>query len=156
MIKKIIAVVLLFTSVSLLAQRASSSPYSYFGIGDEFSNLTVEQSSMGGIGVAFSHYKYLNFTNPAAYSKLRYTTYAFGALNNDLTIKSGSTEQSSTSTSLSYVSLAFPIGTKAGFAYDFVWFEPIYFTWIDKIIFNQMLFKITLSQKFSWHRTILS
>jgi hypothetical protein len=116
MIKKIIAVVLLFTSVSLLAQRASSSPYSYFGIGDEFSNLTVEQSSMGGIGVAFSHYKYLNFTNPAAYSKLRYTTYAFGALNNDLTIKSGSTEQSSTSTSLSYVSLAFPIGTKAGFA----------------------------------------
>ncbi len=62
---------------------------------------TVEQSSMGGIGVAFSHYKYLNFTNPAAYADLRYTTYVFGLLNNDLTLKDADTKQNSTSTSLS-------------------------------------------------------
>ena len=116
MIKNIIVIILLFTSVAFMAQRTSSSPYSYFGIGDEFNITTVEQSAMGGIGVAFSHYKYLNFTNPAAYGSLRFTTYAFGLLNNDLTIKTGNTKQNSNSTSLSYIALAFPIGKNAGFS----------------------------------------
>lgn len=117
MIKNILVIILLFTSLSFMAQRSSSSPYSYFGIGDEFNTTTVEQSSMGGIGVAYSHYKYLNFINPAAYADLRYTTYAFGLLNNDLTVKSASTKQNSTSTSLSYIALAFPIGRSAGFSF---------------------------------------
>jgi hypothetical protein len=117
MIRNIVVIILLFTSVTFTAQRTSSSPYSYFGIGDQFNAATVEQSAMGGIGVAFSHYKYLNFTNPAAYADLKYTTYTFGVLNNDLTIKSINTEQSSTTTSLSYVALAFPIGDKAGFSF---------------------------------------
>ena len=117
MIKNIVVIVLLFTSVAFMAQRSNSSPYSYFGIGDEFSINTVEQSSMGGIGVAFSHYKYLNFTNPAAYGNLKYTTYAFGLLSNDLTIKTNDVKQMSNSTSLSYVALAFPIGKKAGFSF---------------------------------------
>lgn len=116
MIRNIVVIILLFTSVNFIAQRTNSSPYSYFGVGEEFSVTTVEQSSMGGIGVAFNHYKYLNFTNPAAYADLRYTTYGFGLLNNDLTIKSATTKQSGTSTSLSYVALAFPIGSKAGFS----------------------------------------
>ncbi|MFT7442312.1 MAG: hypothetical protein ACI9Q3_000679, partial [Maribacter sp.] len=114
MIKKILVAFSLLTSVTFLAQRTNSSPYSYFGIGEEFSETTVEQSSMGGIGVAFNHYKYLNFTNPAAYSDLRYTTYSFGILNNDLTVKSGTSKQNVNSTSLSYFALAFPIGNKAG------------------------------------------
>jgi hypothetical protein len=117
MIKKILVAFLLLTSVTFLAQRTNSSPYSYFGIGDEFSQTTVEQSSMGGIGVAFNHYKYLNFTNPAAYSDLRYTTYSFGILNNDLTVRSGDTKQNVNSTSLSYFALAFPIGKKAGLSF---------------------------------------
>lgn len=114
MIKKILIALLLITSVTISAQRTNSSPYSFFGIGDQFSTKTVEQSSMGGVGVAHSHYKLLNFSNPAAYSSLRYTTYAFGMLNNDLTVKSGSSEQSSTSTSLSYVAIGFPLSKKAG------------------------------------------
>ena len=117
MIKNIIVSILLLSSVVVLGQRASSSPYSFFGIGDQFKSNTVEQSAMGGIGVAFSHYKYLNFTNPAAYANLRYSTYSLGLLNNDLTIKTADTKQSSTSTALSYVALAFPIGDTAGFSF---------------------------------------
>ncbi|QNM85667.1 hypothetical protein H9W90_00655 [Polaribacter pectinis] len=116
MIRKILVALLLITSFATTAQRTSSSPYSFFGFGDEFSPRTVEQSSMGGIGVAFNHYKYLNFTNPAAYADLRYTTYAFGLLNNDLTIRNGDVKQNANSTSLSYFAVAFPIGNKAGFS----------------------------------------
>lgn len=117
MIRKILVAFLLLTSVTFLAQRTNSSPYSYFGIGQEFSATTVEQSSMGDIGVAFNHYKYLNFTNPAAYSDLRYTTYSFGILNSDLTIKSATNNQNVNSTSLSYFALGFPIGNSAGFSF---------------------------------------
>jgi len=122
MIRNILVALFLSMSCFMVGQRTSSSPYSYFGIGDEFSSRTVEQNAMGGIGVAFSHYKYLNFTNPAAYANLRYTTYSLGALNNDLKVKSSSSTQSSTSTSLSYVAFGFPIGQKAGFA---VGLQPI-------------------------------
>jgi hypothetical protein len=117
MIRKILVVLVLLTSVTITAQRTNSSPYSFFGIGDEFSPTTVEQSSMGGIGVAFNHYKYLNFTNPAAYADLRFTTYTFGLLNNDLTIRNGDVKQKSTSTSFSYIAIAFPIGDKAGLSF---------------------------------------
>ena len=89
MIRNILLVFLLITSIASTAQRTNSSPYSFFGIGEQFTPLTVEQSAMGGIGVAFSHYKYLNFTNPAAYANLKYTTYSFGILNNELTIDNG-------------------------------------------------------------------
>ncbi|MCI2229047.1 hypothetical protein MC378_07700 [Polaribacter sp. MSW13] len=116
MIRKILVALLLIITTTLSAQRTNSSPYSFFGIGEEFNPLTVEQSSMGGIGVAFSHYKYLNFTNPAALADLRYTTYSFGMLNNDLTVDNGVAKQNVTSTSLSYGAIAFPIGKKAGFS----------------------------------------
>jgi hypothetical protein len=116
MIRKVLIVFLLITSTTLLAQRTSSSPYSFFGIGEQYTPRTVENATMGGIGVAFNHYKYLNFTNPAANAFLRQTTYALGVLNNDLTLKTADSEQSSTSTSLSYVALGFPIGNKAGFS----------------------------------------
>tara|TARA_R110002049_G_scaffold4377_15_gene30597 strand:- start:5688 stop:6980 length:1293 start_codon:yes stop_codon:yes gene_type:complete len=116
MIRKILIVFLLITSTTLLAQRTSSSPYSFFGIGEQYTPRTVENATMGGIGVAFNHYKYLNFTNPAANAFLRQTTYSLGVLNNDLTLKTSDSEQSSTSTSLSYVALGFPIGNKAGFS----------------------------------------
>ena len=116
MIRKILVFFLLITSANLIAQKNNASPYSFFGIGEEFSPRTVEQSAMGGIGVAFSNYKYLNFTNPAAYANLRYTTYSFGTFHRELSIKNGNTEQNANSTGLSYFALAFPIGTKAGFS----------------------------------------
>ena len=118
MIKKVLIVFLLITSTcSLLAQGTSSSPYSFFGIGEQYSPRTSENSAMGGIGVAFNHYKYLNFTNPAAIAFLRETTYSVGILNNDLTLKTVDTKQNSVSTSLNYIALGFPIGKKAGFAF---------------------------------------
>ncbi len=116
MIKKFLVYVLLLTSISLFAQRTSLSPYSFFGVGEEFSAVTVEQAGMGGIGVAYNNYKYLNFTNPAAIANLRYTTYGFGASNRDITLKSSTSTQSSMLTTFNYVAVGFPVGNRAGFS----------------------------------------
>jgi len=112
MIKKIILFLAVVISAQAFSQRSTSSPYSYFGVGEEFGTRTVEQISMGSIGAAYSSNRYLNFVNPASLSELRYATYVFGILNNDLTIKDASTKQSTNSTNLSYFSLAFPVSKK--------------------------------------------
>ena len=122
MTKKFLVFFSLFITASFFAQRTSLSPYSFFGVGEEFSAMTVEQAGMGGIGVAYNHYKYLNFTNPAAIANLRYTTYAFGASHKDLKLKSTTSTQSSTLTTFSYVGVGFPLGRKGGFG---VGIQPI-------------------------------
>ncbi|TYP97882.1 hypothetical protein C7447_10348 [Tenacibaculum adriaticum] len=115
MIKRYLVVILVFTSVITSAQRNNSSPYSFFGIGENFTPKTVEQASMGGIGVAMKDSQYLNFVNPAANADLRFATYSLGGVTSFLNLKETNRTQSGNSTSLSYISLGFPIGDKAGF-----------------------------------------
>ena len=104
----------MLSTITISAQRNSASPYSYFGIGENFEAVTVEQASMGGIGVALKDAYHLNFINPASNADLRAATYAIGGNLNFLTIKEGNTSQSGKSTNLRYISLGFPLGKKAG------------------------------------------
>lgn len=115
MIKKGLIAIAFFVSVTaVFSQRSASSPYSFFGIGEEFSPMTVEQINMGGLGAAYNSIYHLNLSNPAANAFLRYSTYTFGLLNNDLTVKDANGKQSSTTTNLSYFSIGFPLGNKVG------------------------------------------
>ncbi|WP_369048968.1 hypothetical protein [Tenacibaculum sp. UWU-22] len=116
MINKILVITLVFFSLTVAAQRNNSSPYSFFGIGDRFSSKTTEQASMGGIGAAYKTNHYLNFINPAANANLRFATYGIGGISTNLTLKETDKSQSSSSTSLQYISIGFPIGKKAGFS----------------------------------------
>lgn len=114
MIKRFLAATFVLVSGSILAQRNSASPYSFFGIGENFNPKTVEQASMGGIGVAQKENQYINFVNPAANADLRLATYALGGEMSFLTLKENTGSQSGNSTSLRYIVLGFPIGSKAG------------------------------------------
>lgn len=115
MTKKIAFLITILIATTASAQRANSSPYSFFGIGENFNIRTVEQNNMGGIGASFSSPYRLNFTNPAASSQIRAATYSLGALNNNLTVKYTEGEQASSATSVSYIAFGFPLGKKAGF-----------------------------------------
>ncbi|WP_047788528.1 hypothetical protein [Tenacibaculum mesophilum] len=114
MIKRFILGVFVLTSSVIIAQRNSASPYSYFGIGESFEAVTVEQASMGGIGVAMKDYHHLNFTNPASNADLKAATYAIGGSLTFLTVKEQNASQTGNSTNLRYISLGFPVGKKAG------------------------------------------
>jgi len=117
MLKKIFYIFLLSISITTYGQRSNSSPYSFFGIGQQYGSQTVEQASMGGIGVSFSNTYHLNFINPAANASLRFATYSVGLNVNDLTIKDNSGSQKSTSTSISYINMGFPIAKRAGVSF---------------------------------------
>ena len=111
--KTILFFALLFTA-TLVAQKQQASPYSFFGIGNNFLSMTVEESMMGGVGTAISDPVHLNFSNPAAQSKLRFTTYALGVVNTLTQVSDGVNEQRSSIFSLSYLAIGVPMGTKGG------------------------------------------
>ena len=114
MIKRIIFFITVLLSFQAFSQRTSSSPYSFFGVGEEFGTQTVEQITMGGIGAAYSTPYHLNLTNPASLADLRFSTYAFGLLNNDLRIRDADTDQRTSTTTLSYFSVGIPISPRIG------------------------------------------
>jgi hypothetical protein len=114
MIKRIIFFITVLLSLQAFSQRTSSSPYSFFGVGEEFGTRTVEQITMGGIGAAYSTPYHLNLTNPASLADLRFSTYAFGLLNNDLRIRDADTDQRTSTTTLSYFSIGIPLSPSIG------------------------------------------
>lgn len=117
MIKKIIVILTLFVSINSFAQKNNTSAYSFFGIGDRNSLNTVEQLSMGGVGVSYNDFYHLNFSNPASVASLSFTTYAIAVENINTRAKDNSDSQSAATTYLSYLALGIPVGEKGGLSF---------------------------------------
>lgn len=109
--KSILFFALLFT-VTIQAQKQQASPYSFFGIGNNFLSKTVEENMMGAIGAAISDPLSLNFSNPAAQSGLRFTTYSVAAFNSSNTVADSNSSQKSSVFSLSYLAIGIPLADK--------------------------------------------
>jgi hypothetical protein len=62
----------LLFSICLFAQNNNASPYSAYGIGDVKLKGTVDNRSMGGIGI-FPDSIHINFQNPASYASVKLT-----------------------------------------------------------------------------------
>ncbi len=117
MTQKIVAILIIFISISSFAQKNNTSAYSFFGIGNKNSANTVEQLSMGGIGVTLNESFSLNFTNPASNTSLLFTTYSLAIEHKNTTVKDATNKQNASATHLSYLALGFPIGEKAGLTF---------------------------------------
>ena len=117
MIKKIIVFTILLNSVFIFAQSTNSSPYSFFGIGDQSKLKSVEESAMGQIGGAFNSEYHLSLTNPATYSSLQWTTYVFAGGNKINRIDDGTNQQTSSAASLTYIALGIPVRGNQGLAF---------------------------------------
>lgn len=117
MIKKIVALTILIISTYSFAQKTNSSPYSFFGIGDQAKIKSVEEIAMGQIGGVLNSEYQLSFTNPASYASLLWTTYVFAAGNKLNHIDDGTNKQSSSAAALSYIALGIPIKQNQGLAF---------------------------------------
>lgn len=117
MIKKIIVILTLFISVASFAQKNNASAYSFFGIGDKNTSNTVEQISMGGIGVSLTDQFRLNLSNPASLSGLKFTTYALAIENKNIWAKDNQGKEQGAATYLSYLAMGIPLGENAGMTF---------------------------------------
>ncbi len=117
MIKKIIVYTILIISTTSFAQSTNSSPYSFFGIGDQAKIKSVEEIGMGQMGGTLDSEYQLSFTNPASYASLLWTTYAFSGANKFIKINDGTDTQNSSSASLTYIALGIPLNNNQGMSF---------------------------------------
>ncbi len=117
MIKKILLFTFLIITTFSFAQKTSSSPYSFFGIGDQAQLKSVEEIGMGLMGGTLSSEYQLSFTNPASYASLKWTTYVFSGGNKTTTIDDGNQSQTSSAASLTYIAMGIPIRGNQGLAF---------------------------------------
>ncbi|OAZ04040.1 hypothetical protein [Flavobacterium succinicans] len=123
MIKKIfIASCLLFSLVSL-AQQGTSSPYSYYGIGDIRFRGMLENRSMGGVAVEQDSI-HINVENPASYASLKNTTLTMGGTYGTKTLKDDVNNATAKRTTLDYMAVAIPIG-KAGIGFGLLPYSSV-------------------------------
>ena len=118
MFRKIVLGLFLLIAGSVVAQEGTTSPYSYYGIGVLKFRGTVENISMGGLGV-FSDSIHLNLQNPAAYSELRLINFSIAASAKAVNQKNATDSQHTSSTTIDYMAIGIPMG-KFGMGFGFL------------------------------------
>ncbi|MEZ4969513.1 MAG: hypothetical protein R2814_07615 [Flavobacteriaceae bacterium] len=124
MIRNFIMAILCLGWVSTYAQNSTASPYSYFGVGDLRVASTVENQMMGGLSV-YTDSIHINLNNPAAYSKLEYTTYTAGLSRKEYRFESNVSKESSSISNLDYLSLGVNLGKGLGMGFGIMPYSSI-------------------------------
>lgn len=122
MIKKLVLVFIAVFAIQSYGQKGTASPYSFYGIGSLNFKGTVENRSMGGLSI-YTDSIHVNLRNPASYggenlamwgNEGRPIKFSIGGTYNSTNLKSDTSKGSTTSSTMSYLALAIPIG-KLGF-----------------------------------------
>ena len=123
MIKKIIVSICLLFSLAIFAQEGTSSPYSYYGIGDIKFKGSAENRSMGSISVLPDSI-HINIQNPAQLACLKLTGLALGGTYANTKSKTETQEAKARRTSLDYMAIAFPVG-KVGIGFGLIPYSSV-------------------------------
>ena len=126
MIKRFIVICITIISSSAFAQQGTASPYSFYGIGSLQFRGTVENRSMGGIGVYLDSIHF-NLRNPASYAgksldgpffngESRPIKFAVASRMSDAKLKTNTSETSTNTATVDYIAFSVPVG-KFGFGF---------------------------------------
>jgi len=112
-----VCVVICFSHLS--AQE--NSPYSRYGIGEEYPNQHIATRGIGGITTTYADGQAINVNNPASYGSIALVTYDLGFSIDRRTLKSTIplNKYSSTNFIPSYVLLGIPLSKGWGMAFGF-------------------------------------
>ena len=109
MIKRLCVFACLFFSIVSVSQESTSSPYSFYGLGDSRFEGSIDNRSMGGVSV-FSDSIHINLQNPAFYSHLRLTTFSIGGSFMTTTYKTNDQKERARRAALDYLAIGIPMG----------------------------------------------
>ncbi len=131
MVRKIFFAVICLSAFYMNAQNGTVSPYSFFGIGELRSSGTVDNQMMGGLSM-YTDSIHINLRNPAAYGKLRLTTYTVGLSHREVRLSSFTEDQNSSVTNLEYLSIGFPLSQRFGLGFGIKPFTSVGYNIIDQ------------------------
>ena len=126
MIKNLIVICIAIISFNAFGQQGTASPYSFYGIGSLKFKGTVENRSMGGMGVYLDSIHF-NLRNPAAYvgknvegfpfdNESRPVKFTVAGTSSNTTLKSNNGEAETGNATFDYLALSVPVG-KFGFGF---------------------------------------
>ena len=95
--------------ISPAFSQAARSPFSYFGIGEQYGNGLANNQGMAGVGVSNPQYYYLNNKNPALLVYNRFTVFEGGMILEKRTARGDSTTEKNLDGNLNYLIMGFPI-----------------------------------------------
>jgi len=116
MIRKFLVITLVLVTAITSAQEATSSPYSFFGIGSLNFRGTVENRLMGGISI-YSDSIHLNLQNPSGLASLKLVAFSVGGSHKLVNQKTQTETGKTSSTSINYLALGIPVGNKLGLSF---------------------------------------
>lgn len=105
---------LVIFSIKNNALAQENSPYSRYGLGDLMPGQNIVNRAMGGVTASYYDAVTVNFTNPASYARLKYTTFDVGLDYTVRTLKASDPVRTLNSGYLipSYVQVGFPLSKK--------------------------------------------
>lgn len=107
MIKNFFLSLLLLISFCTFAQEGTSSPYSYFGIGDIRFRGTIENRSMAELSVIPDSI-HVNLQNPAMMSHIKLTSFTAAGTFSPTVLKTATQKEKAQRTTLDYLSVVLP------------------------------------------------
>ena len=114
---------LLFTSFIGLAQQTTSSPYSFYGVGEIRFEGTVENRLMGGLSILPDSI-HVNIQNPASYSYLKLTTFSVGGVFNSGNLRTSTEKEKTQRSTLDYLAVAIPL-KNSGFCFGLIPYSAV-------------------------------
>ena len=134
MIKRLIVICIAIIGSNAFAQQGTASPYSFYGIGSLKFKGTVENRSMGGVGVYLDSI-HVNLRNPAAYAgknveanpffgESRPVKFTVAGTMSDVSLKTDNSKASTNSSTFDYIALSVPIG-KFGFGFGLLPYSSV-------------------------------
>lgn len=123
MIKNFAVFFLLLLANELIAQQGTSSPYSFYGIGDVRFRGTVENRLMGGVSV-FPDSLHVNIQNPASYSSLKLSTYTVGTAANYSRFNTADRNEKAQRSTLDYMAVGIPL-KNMGFGFGLIPYSSV-------------------------------
>lgn len=124
MIKKLFLALTFLATIVVSAQEGTSSPYSFYGLGDIKFRGTHDVRSMGGLGVAFDSI-HVNLLNPATYSRLKTTNFAVGGTSTFNDFSNEQKREQAQRTTIDYLAVGFPLGDKFGATFGLMPFSSV-------------------------------
>ncbi|RAR74097.1 hypothetical protein [Flavobacterium aciduliphilum] len=123
MIKKLIFSITLLFSLASFSQQSTSSPYSFYGIGDVRYKGSVENRSIGGVGVVPDSI-HVNILNPASYAGLKLINYTIGGSFTANKLHTDTQDEKAQRTTLDYLAVAIPF-KKFGFGFGLLPYSSV-------------------------------
>ncbi|HRI78109.1 MAG TPA: hypothetical protein PLR06_01125 [Cyclobacteriaceae bacterium] len=103
-----LVIVISIASLQVFGQ-AAKSPFSSFGLGEQFGYALAPQQGMGGVGISNPQYWYINNLNPALLVFNRFTTFQAGFVGEQRTQLNDTQSGKSGSGNLNYLALSIPV-----------------------------------------------